>query len=120
MKDGVDHPDIEDKDNDEETNERMIAWIHGSYLTDIKLLNNNIKNISVDIGKNKDWSINNYKEKQLTTIDSKEYSKQIVNMYYNSNESTGTHNTLTIPKTKDGKENSIESMATQQKLLSWL
>jgi hypothetical protein len=52
---------------------------------------------------------------RLTTIDGKEYLKQIVNVYYSSNESTGTHNTLKIPKTKDGKEYSIESMAPEQK-----
>jgi hypothetical protein len=36
-------------------------------------------------------------------------------MYYNSNDSAGTDNTLKIPKTKDGKEYSIESMAPEQK-----
>jgi hypothetical protein len=50
VKDGVNHPDIKNKDNDEETNKRMGAWIHGSHLTDNKLLNKNIINITVDIG----------------------------------------------------------------------
>jgi hypothetical protein len=36
-------------------------------------------------------------------------------MYYNSNDSTSTDNTLKIPKTKDGKEYSFESMAPEQK-----
>jgi hypothetical protein len=36
-------------------------------------------------------------------------------MYYNSNDSAGTDNTLNICKTKDGKEYSIESMAPEQK-----
>jgi hypothetical protein len=54
-KDGVRHPDIEDKANDEETNERMTAWIHRSDLTDTKLLNENINNMTVDNGKNIDW-----------------------------------------------------------------
>jgi hypothetical protein len=36
-------------------------------------------------------------------------------MYYNSNDSAGTNNTLKIPKTKDGKEYFIESMAPEQK-----
>ncbi len=115
MKDGVNHPDIEDKDNDEETNKRMTAWIHGSHLTDNKLLNKNMNNITVDIVKDKDWSISDYKERQLTTIDGKEYLNQIAKMYYNSYDSTSTDNTLKIPKTKDGKEYSIESMAPQQK-----
>ncbi len=90
VKDGVNHPDIEDEDHDEETNDRMTAWIHGSHLTDNKLLNKNMNNIMVDIGKNKDWSISNYKEKWLTTIDKKEYLNQTAKMYYNSNDSAGT------------------------------
>jgi hypothetical protein len=36
-------------------------------------------------------------------------------MYYNSNDSVGTDNNLKIPKTKDGKGYSIESMAPEQK-----
>jgi hypothetical protein len=104
VKDGVNHPDIDNEDNDEETNERMAAWIHGSHLTDNKLLNENINNITVDIGKNKDWSFSNYKGMQLTTIDGKEYLNQTTKMHYNSNGSDGTDNTLKIPKTKDGKQ----------------
>ncbi len=115
MKDGVNHPDIEDKDNDEETNKRMTALIHRSHLTDNKLFNKNMNNITVDIGKNKDWSISNYKGTRLTTIDVKEYLNQTAKMYYNSNDSAGTDNTLNIPKTKDGKEYSIESIAPEQK-----
>ncbi len=72
VKDGVNHPNIEGKDNDEETNERMTAWIHGSHLTDNKLHKENMKNIMVDIGKNKDCSISDYKGRRLTTIDRKE------------------------------------------------
>ncbi len=53
MKDGVNHPNIEDKDNDEETDKRMSAWIHGSHLTDNKLLNEDMNYIMVDIGKRK-------------------------------------------------------------------
>ena len=73
VKDGVNHPNIEDKDKDKETNKRMTAWIHRSHLSDNKLLNENMNNIMVDIGKNKDWSISDYKEKRLPTIDGKEY-----------------------------------------------
>ncbi len=115
MKDGVNHPNIEDKDNDEETNERMTVWIHGSHLTDNKLLNKNINNITVDIGKYSDWSIRNYKERRLTTIDGKVYLNQTAKMFYNSNHSAGTDNTLKIPKTKGGKEYSMKSMAPEEK-----
>ncbi len=55
MKDRVNHPDIEDNYNDEKTNKRMTAWIQGSHLTDNKLPNENMNNITVDIGKNEDW-----------------------------------------------------------------
>jgi hypothetical protein len=36
-------------------------------------------------------------------------------LYYNNNDSANADNTLKIPKTKDGKEYSIESMAPEQK-----
>jgi hypothetical protein len=62
LKEGVNHPDIEDKNNDEETNERITGWLHGSHLTNNKLLNNSINNVTVDIGKNKDWSITDYEK----------------------------------------------------------
>jgi hypothetical protein len=70
----------------------------------ISLITKNMNNITVDIGKYKDWSGSNYKGRRLTTIDGKEYLNQTAKMYYNSNDSTGTDNTLKIPKTKDGKE----------------
>ncbi len=52
VKDGVNHPDSDDIQNDNETNKRMDAWIHRSHLTDNKLLNDTLNNKSVDIGKN--------------------------------------------------------------------
>ena len=62
VKEGVNHPDIEDKNNDEETNERITGWLHGSHLTNNKLLSDSINNVMVDIGKNKDWSITDYEQ----------------------------------------------------------
>jgi hypothetical protein len=103
VKDGVNHLNIEGEEDDEETNKRMTAWIHGSHLTNNKLLIKNMNNITVDIGKNKDWSISNYKERWRTTIDGKEYLNQTAKMHYNSNELAGTDNTLKISKIKDGK-----------------
>ncbi len=79
-----------------------------------------MNNILVDIGKNKDWMISDYKGRWLTTIDRKEYLNQTAKMCYNSNDSAGTANTLKIPKTKDGKEYSIESMAPEKKNVFWL
>jgi hypothetical protein len=43
VKDRGNHPNIEDKNNDEETNERITGWLHGSHLTDNKLLSDSIK-----------------------------------------------------------------------------
>ncbi len=51
-----------------------------------------MNNITVDIGKNKDWSISDSKEGWLTTIDGKEYLNQTAKMYYNSNDSASTDN----------------------------
>ncbi len=55
VKDGVNHPNTDDIQIDNETNERMDAWIHGSHLTDNKLCNDSLNNTTVDIGKHKDW-----------------------------------------------------------------
>jgi hypothetical protein len=104
VKDGVNFPDTDDKQNDDETNERMDAWIHGSHLTDNKLLNDTLNNTTVDIGQQKDWSISDYKEERLTTIDGKEYLNQTAKLYYDSKNSADTDITLNIPKTKDGKD----------------
>ena len=120
VKEGVNHPDIEDKNNGEETNERITGWLHGSHLTDNTLLSNSINNVTVDIGKNKDWSITDYEQTRQTTIDGKEYLTQITNMYYNNEKSIGTDKTLKIPMTKNGGEYSINSLASEQKKWSWL
>jgi hypothetical protein len=90
MKEGVNHPDIEDENNNKETNERITEWLHRSHLTDNKLLRDSINNVTVDIGKNKDWSITDYEQMRQTTIDGKEYLTQITNMYYNNDKSIGT------------------------------
>ncbi len=115
VKEGVNHPEFEDKNNDEETNQRITGWLHGSHLKDNKLLSNSINNITVDIGKNKDLSITDYEQTRQTTIDEKEYLTQITNMYYNNNKSIDTAKTLKIPMTKNGEEYSINSLASEQK-----
>jgi len=115
VKDGVNFPDTDDKQNDDKTNKRMDAWIHGSDLTDNKLLNDTLNNTTVDIGQQKDWPISDYKEERLTTIDSKEYRNQTAKLYYDSKNSADTDITLNIPKTKDGKDYTIESLAPEQK-----
>ena len=113
----MNHPDIEDKNNDEETNERITGWLHGSHLTDNKLLNNSRNIVMVYTGKNKDWLITNYKQMRQTTIDGKEYLTQITNMYYNNDKSIGTDKTLKIPMTK--MERSIQSIHWHQNKKKW-
>ncbi len=115
VKDGVNHPDTDDKENDNKINKQMVAWIHGSQITDNNLLNDTLNKTRVYLGQDRDWSITNYNEERLTTIDGKEYLNQTAKLYYNCNNSANTDNTLKIPKTKDGKEYSIKSMATEQK-----
>ena len=114
VKDGVNHPNTDDKQNDDKSNKRMDEWIHGSHLTDNKLLNATLNNTRVDIGQQKAWSISDYKEERLTTIDGKEYLNQTAKLYYNSKNSADTDSTLKILKTKEGKDYSIESMAPEQ------
>jgi len=117
VKVGVNHPDTDDRQNDDETNERLSAWIHLSHLTDNKLLNDILNSTRVDIGKQKDWSISDYNEERLTSIDGKEYLNQTAKLYYDSMNSPDTESTLKLPKTKDGKNYSIESMAPEQKIV---
>ena len=54
VKEGVNHPDINDDHHDDKTRERMTVWLHGSHLTDNKLLDDSINDVTVDIGKDKD------------------------------------------------------------------
>jgi hypothetical protein len=115
VKDGVNHPNTDNKENDDETNKRMIAWIHGSHPSDNKLLNDTLNKTRVYLGQDKDWLITDYNEERLTTVDGKEYLNQTAKLYYNSNNSANTDNTLKIPKTKDGEEYSIKSMVPEQK-----
>ncbi len=55
VKEGGNHPDINDDHHDDETCKRMTAWLHGSHLTDNKLLDDSINDVTVSIGKDKDW-----------------------------------------------------------------
>ncbi len=62
VKEGVNHPDIDEENVDEEALERLTGWIHNSHFTDDKLNNKCINDVTVDIGKNKDCSISDYLE----------------------------------------------------------
>ncbi len=57
VKEGVNYPDINEENLDEEALERLMGWIYNSHFTDNKLNDKCINVVTVDIGENKDWSI---------------------------------------------------------------
>ena len=82
VKDGVNHPDIEEENLDKEALERLTGWIHNSHFTDNKLYDKCINDVTVDIGKNKDWSISDYQEERQVTIEGDVYLDAITGEYY--------------------------------------
>jgi hypothetical protein len=60
VKEGVNHPDIDKENLDEEALEGLTGWIHNSLFTDNKLNDKCINDVTVHIGENKDWSISDY------------------------------------------------------------
>jgi hypothetical protein len=69
VKEGVNHPDIDEENLDEEALERLTGWIHNSHFTDNKLHDKCINDATVDIGENKDWSISDYSKDRWVTIE---------------------------------------------------
>ena len=57
VKQGVNHPDIDEENLDKETCQRLTGWIHNNHFTDSKLNNDRVNDVTVDIGQNKDWLI---------------------------------------------------------------
>ncbi len=53
------------------------------HSTDNKLNNKCINDVTVDVGKNKDWSISDYLEDCWITIEGDKYLKAITEQYYN-------------------------------------
>jgi hypothetical protein len=62
VKQGVNHPDIDEVNLDEETLGKLTDWIHNNHFTDNKLNDDRVNDVTVDIGKNKDWSISDFNE----------------------------------------------------------
>ncbi len=83
VKEGVNHPDIDEENLDEEALERLMGWIHNSHFTDSKLNDKCINDITVGIGENKDWSISDYLEDQQVTIEGDVYLDAITGEHYN-------------------------------------
>jgi len=111
VKQGVNHPDIDEENLDEETLGRLTGWIHNNHFTDNKHNNDRINDMTVDIGRNKDWSISDFKDDRHTTIDGKEYIEQIAKQYYSD---IKICETLEIPTQKDGSEYLLKDLSEQQ------
>jgi hypothetical protein len=82
VKEGVNHPDIDKENLDEEALERLTSWIHISHFTDNKLNDKCINDVTVDIGENKDSSISDYLEDRQITIEGDVYLDAITGQYY--------------------------------------
>jgi hypothetical protein len=62
VKQGINHPDIDEENLDKETLGRLTGCIHNNHFTDNKLNDDCVNDVTVDIGQNKDWSISDFKE----------------------------------------------------------
>ena len=110
VKQGVNHPDIDEENLDEETCQRLTGWIHNNHFTDSTLNDGNINDVMVDIGQNKDWSISDFTERRNTTIDGKEYVDHIAKEYYNE-----SHDQIVeIPTQKDATAYTLDALSNQQ------
>ena len=110
VKQGVNHPDIDEENLDEETCQRLTGWIHNNHFTDSTLNDGNINDVMVDIGQNKDWSISDFTECRNTTIDGKEYVDHIAKEYYNE-----SHDQIVeIPTQKDATAYTLDALSNQQ------
>jgi hypothetical protein len=88
VKEGVNHPDIDEENLDKKALERLTGWIHNSHFTDNKLNDKCINDLTVDIGENKDWSISDYLEDQQVTIEGDVYLDAITGEYYDDKKNT--------------------------------
>jgi hypothetical protein len=82
VKEGVNHPHIDEENLDKEALERLMGWIHNSHFTDNKLNDKCINDITVDIEENKDWSISDNLEDRQITIEGDVYLDAITGQYY--------------------------------------
>jgi hypothetical protein len=111
VKQGVNHPDINEENLDKETLGRLTGWIHNNHFTDNKLNDDRVNNVTVDIGQNKDWLISDFKEVQSTTIEGKKYIEEITKQYYNDSKD---HNNIQIPAQKDESDYTLDALLEQQ------
>jgi hypothetical protein len=111
VKEGVNYLDIDEENLDKEALERLTGWIHNSHFTDNKLNDKCINDITVDIGENKDWSINDCLENCQITIEGDKYLEAITEQYYNDKNIHKRKRKVEIPKQKDGSIYSLKNLS---------
>jgi hypothetical protein len=114
VKEGVNHPDINEENLDKEALERLTGWIHNSHFTDNKLNDKCINDVTVDIRENTDWSINDYLEDRQITIEGDVYLDAITGQYYDDKNIQKRKTRLEISKQKDGSIYSLKNLSKQQ------
>ncbi len=114
VKESVNHLDIDKENLDKEALDRLTGWIHNSHFTDNKLNNKCINDVTVDIEKNKDWSINDSLEDCQITIEGDKYLEAITEQYYDDNNIHKRKREVEIPKQKDGSKYSLKNLPKQQ------
>jgi hypothetical protein len=111
VKQGVNHPDIDEENLDEETLGGLSGWIHNNHFTDNKLNDDRVNDVTVDIGQNKGCSISDFKEVRSTTIEGEKYIEEITKQYYNDSKD---HNNIQIPAQKDESDYTLDALLEQQ------
>jgi hypothetical protein len=114
VKEGVNHLDIDDENLDKEALDRLTGWIHYSHFTDNKLNDKCINDVTVDIGENKDWSINDYMEDRQIKIEGDKYLEAITEQYYDGKNIHKRKRKVAIPKQKDESKYSLKNLSNQQ------
>ncbi len=113
VKEGVNHPDIDEEILDKEALDRLTGWIYNSHFTDNKLNDKCINDVTVDIGKNKDWSISDYLEDHRITIEGDKYLEAITEQYYDDKNIHKSKTRVEILKQKDGFKYSLKNLSKQ-------
>ncbi len=96
------------------TKKILTRWIHTSHFTDNKLNDECINDVTVDIGENKDWSMSDYLEDCLITIEGDVYLDAITGQYYDDKNIHKSKTRIKIPKQKDGSNYSLKNLSKQQ------
>ncbi len=89
----------------------MTGWIHNSHFTDNKLKDKCINDATVDIGENKDWSMNDYLEDCQITIEGDKYLEAITEQYYDDKNIHKKKRKVEILKQKDGSIYSLKNLS---------